>query len=83
MVHKILLIVVLFLVHAGALFGADQKIEVFPAAPYDRYTIYQALVFFWIGIAGLVVIIAMKLREIKRIQNMDIDKDEKDAPFLD
>ncbi|HBL23576.1 MAG TPA: hypothetical protein DDZ40_05600 [Deltaproteobacteria bacterium] len=83
MVRRILLIVVLFLVHAGALFGADQKIEVFPAAPYDRHTIYQALVFFWIGIVGLIVIIVMKLREIKRIQDMDIDKDENDAPFLD
>ncbi len=28
----------------------------------------------WIGIIGLVVIIAMKLREIKRIQDMGIDE---------
>mgnify|MGYP000879551817 FL=1 len=77
------LIVFFLLIGATMLPAAEPKIEVFAAAPYDRHIIYQALVLFWIGIIGLVVIIAMKLREIKRIQDMGIDEEEKDAPFLD
>ncbi len=53
------------------------------ASPYDRHILYQALVLFWIGIAGLIVIILMKLKEAKRIQDMDFHKDNDDAPFLD
>jgi hypothetical protein len=77
------LVVLFFLIQATALFAEEPKVEVFAAAPYDRHIIYQALVFFWVGIIGLIIIITMKLREIKRIQNMGIDKEEKDAPFLD
>lgn len=62
---------------------AQENIEVFPSAPYDRFIIYQTLVLFWIGIIGLIVIIRMKLREIERIQDMGIDREEKDIPFLD
>ncbi len=54
-----------------------------PGRPYDRHIIYQALVLFWIGIIGLIVIIVMKLKEAKRIQDMDVHKDDEDAPFLD
>lgn len=52
-------------------------------SPYHRHIIYQALILFWIGIIGLIVIIVMKLRETKRIQDMDVHKDDEDAPFLD
>jgi hypothetical protein len=52
-------------------------------SPYDRYILYQALVLFWIGIMGLIMIILMKLKEAKRIQDMGIRKDGEDAPFLD
>ena len=52
-------------------------------SPYDRYIMYQALVLFWIGIIGLITIIIIKLREIKRIQEMGLHKDESDAPSLD
>ncbi len=83
MISRVLAIAFLFLAPTAGVFGGEQTIEVFAASPYDRYTIYQALIFFWIGIAGLIVIIIMKLREVKRIQNMDIDGEEKDAPFLD
>ncbi len=62
---------------------AEENIEVFPSAPYDRFIIYQALIFFWIGIIGLIVIIRMKLKEIERIQDMGILKEEKDIPLLD
>ena len=50
---------------------------------WDRHIIYHALIFFWIGIIGLIVIIVMKLKEVKRIQDMDVHKDDDDAPFLD
>ncbi|MCX7966174.1 MAG: hypothetical protein N2596_06080 [Syntrophorhabdaceae bacterium] len=62
---------------------AEEKIEVFPSVPYDQFIIYQNLILFWIGIIGLIIIIKMKLKELKRIQDMGIDKEEKDIPFLD
>jgi len=83
MVARCLSIILVLLMQATVLFGAEPETEVFPTAPFERYTIYQALVFFWIGIIGLIVIIAMKLKEIKRTRNMDIDKEDRDAPFLD
>ncbi|HBA55578.1 MAG: hypothetical protein GXY80_11460 [Syntrophorhabdus aromaticivorans] len=68
---------------AAALWAGPEKIEVFPGAPYERLTIYENLIIFWIGIIGLVVIIGMKLREIQRIRKMGIDREEKDIPLLD
>lgn len=65
------------------LFAQQDKIDVFPAVPYDGFIVYQNLIIFWIGIIGLIVIIKMKLREIERIQKMGIDKEEKDIPLLD
>ena len=65
------------------LFAQQDKVDVFPAVPYDRFIVYQNLIIFWIGIIGLIVIIKMKLREIERIQKMGIDKEEKDIPLLD
>lgn len=62
---------------------ANQNIEVFPSTPYERYTIYTMLIIFWAGIAGLIVIIRMKLKEIERIQSMGIDNTEKEIPLLD
>ena len=62
---------------------AQEKIEVFPATPYDRYIIFQTLIVFWIGIIGLIVILKMKLKEIQRTQRMNLGKEEKDAPLLD
>jgi hypothetical protein len=62
---------------------AQDKIEVFPTAPYDRFIIFQTLAIFWIAIIGLIIIIRMKLKEIERIQKMGIDKEEKDIPLLD
>jgi hypothetical protein len=41
------------------------------------------LALFWAGIIGLIVIIRMKLKEIKRIQVMGLDKAEKEIPLLD
>lgn len=63
--------------------SAGQDIEVFPSTPYEGYTIYTMLIIFWAGIIGLIVIIRMKLKEIERIQNMGIDKTEKEIPLLD
>jgi len=64
-------------------FAEQEKIDVFPAVPYDRFIVFQNLIIFWIGIIGVIVIIKMKLREIERIQKMGIDKQEKDIPLLD
>ncbi|MCX5803384.1 MAG: hypothetical protein NTU69_07625 [Proteobacteria bacterium] len=62
---------------------AQDKIEVFPTVPYDRFIIFHTLAIFWIAIIGLIIIIRMKLKEIERIQKMGIDKEEKDIPLLD
>jgi hypothetical protein len=68
---------------AADLFAQQDKIEVFPAAPYDRFIVYQNLIIFWIGLIGLIIIIRMKLKEIERTQRMGIDKEEEDIPLLD
>lgn len=81
-VKKILFSMILILL-AEKILWAEEKIEVFPSVPYDRYIIYQALIFFWIGIIGLIIILRMKLKELERIQNMGIDREEKDIPYLD
>ncbi len=73
---------VIFLVSRAALYAQD-KIEIFPTTPFDRFIIFETLAIFWLGIIGLVVIIKMKLKEIERIQKMGMDRDEKDIPLLD
>ncbi len=83
MILKALIFIFIIFMQATAFCAQEQKVEVFTNSPYDRFIIYQALVFFWIGIIGLIVIIAMKLRELGRTRDMDIDGEEKDAPFLD
>ena len=70
-------------ISATDLFAQQDKIDVFPAVPYDRFIVYQNLIIFWAGIIGLIVIIKMKLREIERTQKLGIDKEEKDIPVLD
>jgi len=70
-------------ISAADLFAQQDKIDVFPAVPYDRFIVYQNLIIFWAGIIGLIVIIKIKLREIERTQKLGIDKEEKDIPVLD
>ena len=70
-------------ISAADLFAQQDKIDVFPAVPYDRFIVYQNLIIFWAGIIGLIVIIKMKIREIERTQKLGIDKEEKDIPVLD
>ncbi len=79
---RIILLSFSMLLAAGALWAED-RIDVRPTAPYARFIIFQTLMIFWIGIAGLVTIIRMKLKEIERTQRMSVDKEEKDAPLLD
>jgi hypothetical protein len=84
MIRKLLLSC--FIISALAtnnLFAQQENIVIFPSAPYDRYIVYEMLALFWVGIVGLVVIISMKLKEVERIQNMGIDKAEKEIPLLD
>lgn len=49
----------------------------------EQFVIYENLIFFWIGIVGLIVIIRMKLKEIERTQALRADKEEKNAPILE
>lgn len=74
---------ILFFLSFSSLAFTQEKIHVFPTSPIDAYTIYVSLAVFWFAIIFLIVIIKMKLTEIKRIQKLGIDKDDKDAPILD
>jgi hypothetical protein len=76
--------VLFLLMDTATSWGADkiQKIDVFPATPYDGYIIYESLAVFWLFIIGLIVIIRMKLREIERIQELGVDEEDPDAPIL-
>ncbi|MHB9098078.1 MAG: hypothetical protein ACYC5X_09675 [Syntrophales bacterium] len=59
-----------------------EKIAVFPTTPYYQYIAYESLAVFWIAILGLLVIIRMKLREIERIQELGVDRQDENAPLL-
>jgi hypothetical protein len=83
MIKKLILSCFVMALAASKLFAQQEIIEISPSAPYDRYIVYEMLALFWVGIIGLVVIIRMKLKEIERIQNMGIDKAEKEIPLLD
>jgi hypothetical protein len=83
MIKKLILSCFVLALATSKLFAQQEHIEIFPSAPYDRYIIYEILALFWVGIIGLLVIIRMKLKEIKRIQSMGIDKAEKEIPLLD
>ena len=80
---RILTALIGMFISAADLFAQQDKIDVFPVVPYDRFIVYQNLIIFWAGIIGLIVIIKMKLREIERTQKLGIDKEEKDIPVLD
>ena len=54
-----------------------------PSAPFDRYTLYISLIIFWALITGLVVIICMKLKELKKTLEMNLSQKIDDIPFLD
>jgi hypothetical protein len=62
---------------------AEEKIELSPSAPYDRFIIFQNLAIFWIAIIGLIVLIRLKLKEIERVQGLGLTKEEPDVPFLE
>ena len=83
---RLVLLTAAFLFLSGTAAAAPappaEKIAVFPTAPYYVYIVYESLIIFWIAILGLLVIIRMKLREIERVQEMGIDKEDEDAPLL-
>ncbi len=72
-----------FFIGFSHLWAQEAGIAVFPETAYERFTIYENLIIFWIGIIGLVIIIKMKLREIERVQKLGIDREDKDIPLLD
>lgn len=80
---RIVMVITGIFFSAMNVFAQQERIDVFPSVPYERFIVFQNLIIFWIGIIGIIVIIKMKLREIERIQKMGIDKQEKDIPLLD
>jgi len=81
---RALFAVLMVVLSASAAVCAEQKIDVFPSSHYDQASIYLNLAIFWIGIIGLIVILKMKLKEIERVQALDLQKkDESEAPLLE
>lgn len=80
---RIVMVITGIFFSAMNVFAQQERIDVFPSVPYERFIVFQNLIIFWIGIIGIIVIIKMKLREIERTQKMGIDKKEKDIPLLD
>lgn len=66
----------------GSAGAPPEKIPVVPEAPYYRYIAYESLAILWVGILGLLVVIRMKLKEIERIQEMELHREDPDAPLL-
>ncbi|MDI6726479.1 MAG: hypothetical protein QMD32_05905 [Smithellaceae bacterium] len=73
----------IFLTATASLAWAEGKVEVFTTVRYDQFIIYQSLAFLWVGIAGLLVIIRMKLQEIERVQKLGLDRKAEDEPYLE
>lgn len=80
---KFVFAILILLLSAGMALGVESKIEVFPASPYSHFIIYQTLAIFWLFILSLIVIIKMKLREIRRAQKLGLDRQEHDVPSLE
>jgi hypothetical protein len=80
---KITVALISMIILAAAELWAEDAIELSPSGSYDRYTIYENLALFWIGIIGLIVIIKIKLKEIERTQSLGIDEEREDVPLLD
>jgi hypothetical protein len=83
--HRWLLSPVLFLLMDVATSRAADKVDkiaVFPSTPYEGYIIYESLAVFWLFVISLIVIIRMKLREIERVQELGMEKEDQDAPVL-
>ncbi len=59
------------------------RIDVFPPAGYDQSTVYLNLGLLWAGIIGLVILLRLKLREIERVQKMEREEAEREAPLLE
>jgi hypothetical protein len=62
---------------------AEEKIAVFPTRPIDVYTIYTSIAIFWLMIGALIIIVGMKLKEIKRLQKLGLDRDDSQSPLLE
>lgn len=75
---SLLLLSCMYLLNVSMLWAeeAEKAIEVFPSTPVYQYMIYANLVIFWVAIIGLIVIIRMKLKEIRRLQRMWLDDEE-------
>jgi len=80
---KIILCSIAFILLQAASLRAETKIDVFPQTGYDQATIYLNLGMFWAGIIGLVILLRLKLRELERVQKMEREEAEKEAPLLE
>ena len=63
--------------------AVEERIELSPSAPYDRFIIFQNLTIFWLAVIGLIVIIRLKTKEIKRVQGLGLKEKEERIPSLD
>ena len=80
---KIIPCIIAFILSQAAGLWAETTIDVFPPTGYDQATVYLNLVLFWAGIIGLVILLRLKLKELERVQKMEREEAEKDAPLLE
>lgn len=78
-----ILLLVLLLFILPSLSFSQENIHLLPERAFDRYIIYQTLLVIWVLIGALVVILYMKLKEAKRVHDLNLEKEEEKVPFLD
>jgi hypothetical protein len=80
-VKRVALLLSMIFLNTPLLWGEEPRkaIEVFPTTPFYQYIIYENLAIFWIVILGMIIIIRMKLKEIERVQQMGLERNQHKA----
>lgn len=62
---------------------SEEAIPLLPERTFDRLIIYETLFVIWVFIGALCVVLYMKLKEAKRVEDLKLDKEEENVPFLE
>jgi hypothetical protein len=58
-VTRILLVILFVSISSMGVWAVPDIVDVSPTAPYDRFTIFESLAFFWVAVIGVVVFLRM------------------------
>lgn len=78
----IMLFLLLLIIHPSFSFS-QEAIPLLPERTFDRLIIYETLFVIWVFIGALCVILYMKLKEAKRVEDLKLHKEEENVPFLE